>query len=477
MTQIPQNPPLFGAGNASNTIGTLGANGRRDVSGPSSPSAAPFSQWLNQSSQQMKVPVPTPVQAPAPASPAANAAPKPSTGASNGASNGAGNSGPNGAQNQTASDENKLAARNAANRQAANRQAESPKAAARPAGQDGQSTNADAAARADGKDTRPATGKAKTPDSDQVQARDAKSAEDADKDPHDPLADATATPAQQILALLRGDAPPEAKLGAREGAAHGEETDVRAGDSPVSGSAHGKSAHATALQDSRQLQQDLRDAARGALQDASAQADHLEGAHSSQGAHEIALADAKPASGAAQPSFDALLAAAQGSGSPSATGADATARSDAPSVPLSQPLHSPDFAPELSASVSLLIQDGVHEAQLQLNPTEMGPVAIHIQLDGQQAQVNFHAEQAATREVLERSLPDLAAALQAQGLTLSGGGVFAQQQSANGQSGRDASSEDGSRRGGRGGPDDGGVPATGRAERRTAPRGLVDLYA
>ena len=76
--------------------------------------------------------------------------------------------------------------------------------------------------------------------------------------------------------------------------------------------------------------------------------------------------------------------------------------------------------------------------------------------------------------------PDLAAALQAQGLTLSGGGVFAQTSSQGGQNRGDGSPDGASngngRRGGRG-DDDGAVAATGRGERRTAPRGLVDLYA
>ncbi len=97
--------------------------------------------------------------------------------------------------------------------------------------------------------------------------------------------------------------------------------------------------------------------------------------------------------------------------------------------------------------------------------------------------MNFHAQHAATREVLERSLPDLAAALQAQGLTLSGGGVFAQSQSSGGQNRGDGSADGASngngRRGGRGqgSDDDGAIAAGGRSERRSAPRGLVDLYA
>jgi flagellar hook-length control protein FliK len=68
----------------------------------------------------------------------------------------------------------------------------------------------------------------------------------------------------------------------------------------------------------------------------------------------------------------------------------------------------------------------VQRAELQLNPAEMGPVTVQIVLDGNQAQVSFQAQQAETRQALEQSLPELAAALQGQGLTLSGGGVFQQ---------------------------------------------------
>jgi flagellar hook-length control protein FliK len=89
-------------------------------------------------------------------------------------------------------------------------------------------------------------------------------------------------------------------------------------------------------------------------------------------------------------------------------------------------LHSQSFGPELAASVSLLAVEGVQQAELQLNPADMGPVAVQIVVDGAQAQVSFHAVQADTRQALEQSLPDLAAALQGQGLTLAGGGVFQQ---------------------------------------------------
>jgi len=105
------------------------------------------------------------------------------------------------------------------------------------------------------------------------------------------------------------------------------------------------------------------------------------------------------------------------------------AAADAPSAgtKLQAPLHSAAFASELGTRVSLLAVNGTQQAELQLNPAEMGPVTVQIVVDGSQAQVSFHAAQAETRQALERSLPDLAAALQGSGLTLSGGGVFQQQ--------------------------------------------------
>lgn len=143
-------------------------------------------------------------------------------------------------------------------------------------------------------------------------------------------------------------------------------------------------------------------------------------------------------------------------------------------ITLSQPLTEPGFAPEMAARLSVLAADGVQEARLHLNPAEMGPVTVQIIVDGQQAQISFHAEHEQTRAVLEQSLPDLAAALRDSGLTLSGGGVFQQP----GDQGHAAQSEAGN------------APAAGgRADARlsvsaeAAPtpirqsRGVVDLYA
>lgn len=92
-------------------------------------------------------------------------------------------------------------------------------------------------------------------------------------------------------------------------------------------------------------------------------------------------------------------------------------------VPLPVPLESPEFAAAFGVEISLLAKDGVQQAELHLNPAEMGPVSVQIALDGEKARIDFGAQAAATRAAIEASLPELAAALRDAGLTLAGGGV------------------------------------------------------
>ncbi len=94
------------------------------------------------------------------------------------------------------------------------------------------------------------------------------------------------------------------------------------------------------------------------------------------------------------------------------------------SAHLAAPIDSPAFAPTLATQVRWWAQDGVQQAQLTLNPAEMGPVAVRIVvLDGREARIDFSADFAATRTAIEAALPVLAAALDDSGLKLSGGGV------------------------------------------------------
>jgi flagellar hook-length control protein FliK len=138
---------------------------------------------------------------------------------------------------------------------------------------------------------------------------------------------------------------------------------------------------------------------------------------------------------------------------------------------------SPAFAPALATQVRWLVRDGLQQAQLSLNPAEMGPVTVQIVLDGREARIDFRADLALTRNAIESSLPVLAAALDESGLRLAGGGVHDGQMS---QHQHRAMPQDGARPGvaGRGtvALDDETPARTTRAAAGPA-RGLVDLVA
>ena len=145
---------------------------------------------------------------------------------------------------------------------------------------------------------------------------------------------------------------------------------------------------------------------------------------------------------------------------------------------------SAQFGAQLGAQISTFVRDGIEHARLHLNPAEMGPVSVQIQIDGQTALVHLSAENAHTRQALEQALPLLAGSLREAGLTLSGGGVFEQARQGGGaQTGREAGHDAGShaRNGSQG--DDGlgsladeGLHAASNATPARR-RGVVDLVA
>lgn len=143
------------------------------------------------------------------------------------------------------------------------------------------------------------------------------------------------------------------------------------------------------------------------------------------------------------------------------------------------------FAASLGAQVALFVRDGVQTARLHLNPAELGPITVQIQLEGQAAQVVMAVEHAQTRTALEQALPSLAGQLREQGLTLAGGGVFEQPRDPSGQAAMQGGTS------GQGGRDsaatDGAATLRAAAERvpgsraeagmRLGARGIVDLVA
>ena len=170
------------------------------------------------------------------------------------------------------------------------------------------------------------------------------------------------------------------------------------------------------------------------------------------------------------------VAAGVTAGQAHSSGVEAMPSSSAP-LSLPTPIDSPDFAASFGLQVSLLAQDGVQQAELHLNPADMGPVSIHIALDGKEARIDFGADLAATRQAIEHGLPELAGALRDAGFTLAGGGVSQH------ASERQGSGEGGDGRGGDRDPraafrtlPASDAPALARALRHAAAGG-VDLYA
>ena len=101
--------------------------------------------------------------------------------------------------------------------------------------------------------------------------------------------------------------------------------------------------------------------------------------------------------------------------------APATSQAHLPASP-----GSAQFASQLGAQITTFVRDGIQNARLNLNPADMGPVSVRIQIDGTQAQIHLGADQSATRQALEQAMPLLASSLREAGLTLAGGGVFEQ---------------------------------------------------
>lgn len=128
-----------------------------------------------------------------------------------------------------------------------------------------------------------------------------------------------------------------------------------------------------------------------------------------------------------------------GSATESAGMGSAASASPSMDIQLSPGLDRPEFKSALGVQVAVLVRQGVEQARLQLNPAEMGPVAIRLLKQGQDVRVDLAADLAQTRQVLEQSLPALAQALKEAGFTLAGGGVQAPSPSEQGLTTQDSS--------------------------------------
>jgi flagellar hook-length control protein FliK len=145
------------------------------------------------------------------------------------------------------------------------------------------------------------------------------------------------------------------------------------------------------------------------------------------------LSDNRSASSEALPRAESLLAGASPmTGAP--VGA-AHAASATPTVVLNTPFGQPDWDQALGERIQWLASQKVQGAQVKLNPANLGPMEVRIQVQNDQASIQFTSHHAVVREALEAALPRLRDMFEASGVQLvnvdvSSGQSFAQQQQA-----------------------------------------------
>lgn len=141
------------------------------------------------------------------------------------------------------------------------------------------------------------------------------------------------------------------------------------------------------------------------------------------------------AAAATDASAAATTAAADGAGTPvpaHGVGAHATTasgRADAPTIPgAPASLHGQALQGRLDEALRWMTGNGLQNAELRVTPDALGPITIHVRMDGDTASVMFGSAHEQTRQALEASLGGLRDALAAGGMTLGDTSVGSEQQ-------------------------------------------------
>jgi flagellar hook-length control protein FliK len=91
------------------------------------------------------------------------------------------------------------------------------------------------------------------------------------------------------------------------------------------------------------------------------------------------------------------------------------AATSTPTLQVHASVDSDEFSQGLADRVSWMVNSGVNNAKLQVNPPQLGPIELSISVQGNQAQVSMTTHSAVTRDALEASSPQLREMLGAQG--------------------------------------------------------------
>jgi len=89
-----------------------------------------------------------------------------------------------------------------------------------------------------------------------------------------------------------------------------------------------------------------------------------------------------------------------------------------PSIQLDTPMGHPKWSEGFNQRVQWVVNQSMSGAQIRLNPQNMGPIEVRIQMQNEQATVSFTAQHGATREAIDAALPRLREMLSEQNVNL-----------------------------------------------------------
>jgi len=76
------------------------------------------------------------------------------------------------------------------------------------------------------------------------------------------------------------------------------------------------------------------------------------------------------------------------------------------------------FSPVMKQQLITMVSNGIQQAEIRLDPPELGHLTVKIQIHGDQTQVQFHVAQSQTRDIVEQAMPRLRDMLAQEGLQL-----------------------------------------------------------
>ncbi len=106
-------------------------------------------------------------------------------------------------------------------------------------------------------------------------------------------------------------------------------------------------------------------------------------------------------------SFAAAKRAADVAGGPASNATNSTEQSNSANLEIDTPVQDAQWSQALAYRVQFMAQEGIQRAQVQLNPAELGPMEITVDVADDVAKVQITAENAATREAVEQAVPRL----------------------------------------------------------------------